>query len=157
PEPQNATQSWDVNLDFVGANPNVQPRGEEPTQAVFSYFQGSKDQWKTGLKGYSKVVYPDLWPGIDLIYTGTSNQLKYTFLVKPGADPDNIRLAYRGTSSVELNDAGQLEVMTPLGGFRDATPYSYQEAGGRREEVPTRYVFSSRRPSRTVYRFHLGQ
>jgi len=37
-----------------------------------------------------------LWPGIDLEYSGTVNRLKYTFMVKSGADPQQIKLAYRG-------------------------------------------------------------
>ena len=34
------------------------------------------------------------YTGMD--YRGTVNRLKYTFLVHPGADPQQIRLAYRG-------------------------------------------------------------
>jgi len=34
-------QRWVVKLDFLGANPNVHPRGQEETPAVISYFKGS--------------------------------------------------------------------------------------------------------------------
>jgi hypothetical protein len=60
-------RDWVVKLEFVGASPDVVPRGEERQQAVFSYFRGPKEDWQTGLKTYSKLVYRDLWPGIDLI------------------------------------------------------------------------------------------
>jgi hypothetical protein len=49
---------------------------------------------QSGLRTYRSVVDPELWPGIDLVYTGTARPLKYTFLVKPGADPGQIKLAY---------------------------------------------------------------
>ena len=68
------------------------------------------------MPSYAKVLYRELWPGIDLVYAGTGGQLKYTFLVQPGADPSRIRLAWRGAEAVSLNAAGQLEVSTPLGG-----------------------------------------
>jgi hypothetical protein len=87
---------WTLKLDFVGANPGARPRGLDQTPAVFSYFKGSSGQRQTGLKTYASIVYPDLWPGIDLIYAGTVNRMKYTFVVKPGADPNRIKLAYRG-------------------------------------------------------------
>jgi hypothetical protein len=106
---------------------------------VISYFKGPKDQWQTGLPTYASLVYLDLWPGIDLVYSGTVNRLKYTFVVKPGADPNQIKLAYRGASGVRLTQAGQLEVTTPVGEFHDDRPYAYQESEGQRTEVATAY------------------
>jgi hypothetical protein len=85
---------WALKLDFVGANPQVQPIGHDRAPAVISYFKGPQSQWQTGLQTYASVVYPELWPGIDLVYSGTSTRLKYTFVVKPGADPRQIKLAY---------------------------------------------------------------
>jgi hypothetical protein len=131
---------WVVKLDFVGANPEVKPEGRDPMPAVISYFKGPREEWRTGLKTYASVIYRDLWPGIDLLYTGTVNRLKYSFLVKPGADPERIRLAYRGVSSLSVSDAGQLEVKTPVSGFQDDRPVAYQEVEGRAVEVRTAYA-----------------
>jgi hypothetical protein len=137
-----ARERWAVRLDFVGANA-VTPRGEAPTAAVVSYFKGGDGPSLAGLKTYGRVVYPELWPGIDLVYTGTAGQLKYTFLVKPGADPDRIQLAYRGASGVDLTSAGQLQISTPVGGFADDRPYAYQEDNGRRDEVPAAFTLAT--------------
>jgi hypothetical protein len=141
-----SVERWTLKLDFVGANPDVRPRGLDQSAAVFSYFKGSREQWRTGLKTYTSIVYPDLWPGIDLIYAGTVNRMKYTFVVKPGADPGQIKLAYRGADEVKINRAGQLEVSAPIGGFLDESPVSYQEAGGRQVEVATAYRVEDRWP-----------
>jgi hypothetical protein len=134
---------WVVKLDFVGANPEVKPEGLEPMPAVISYFKGPREKWRTGLKTYGSVIYRDLWPGIDLVYTGTVNRLKYSFLVKPGADPGRIRLAYRGVSSLSVSDAGQLEVKTPVKEFHDDRPVAWQEVKGRPVEVRTEYAVSA--------------
>ncbi len=104
---------WAVKLDFVGANPDVRPVGQDPAETVVSYFRGRPEEWHTGLRTFQRIVYPDLWPGIDLAYNGVDGALKYDFIVHPGADPDQIRLAYRGAEGVALNDAGQIEVTTP--------------------------------------------
>jgi hypothetical protein len=69
--------------------------------------------------------------------------LKYEFVVKPGADPAQIQLAYRGVTGVQRNDAGQLEVSTSTGGFREDKPYTYQEVDGQRVEVASSYVVKS--------------
>ena len=152
-----ARERWAVKLEFVGANPAVTPRGQEPSPAQVSYFKGPASQWKTGLKTYASVLYADLWPGIDLVYGGTAGRLKYTFLVKPGADPARIKLAYLGATDVRVNGAGQLEVSTPVGGFSDDQPYAYQEAGGRRVGVSMEYALAaSSATGAQGYGFRLG-
>lgn len=134
---------WAVKLDFVGANPDARPVGEDKAETIISYFRGPQEEWHTGLPTYARIVYYDLWPGIDLVYYGTVNQLKYEFVVHPGADPAQIRLTYRGATDVVRNTAGQLEVTTPLGGFTDDTPIAYQEIDGQRVPVEMGYRLSS--------------
>jgi len=82
------------------------------------------------------VVYSDLWPGIDLVYEGDSGRLKGTFVVRPGADPSRIQLAYStglsGAKTVSLTKEGRIAVETPVGGFEEDAPVSYQEIAGKR-------------------------
>jgi uncharacterized repeat protein (TIGR01451 family) len=130
---------WAVKMDFVGPNPGVKPQGLDPTGAAISYFKGKPKDWKAGLPAYSRIAYKDLWPGIDLIYTGQRDKLKYEFFIHPGADPAAIKLAWRGTERMRVDDQGRLAIITPAGGFVDETPVAYQDAGGRREEVLMSY------------------
>ncbi len=157
PDAAGARERWALKLKFLGANPDVHPLGQSPTPAVVSYFKGPREAWKTGLPTYASLVYPDLWPGIDLVYSGTAGRLKYTFLVKPGADPQQIKLAYRGATAVWLTEAGDLAVNTPVGGFRDEKPVSYQEVNGQRVEVATAYALEAEVVSgEHAYGFRLG-
>ena len=137
------SERWALKLDFVGARADARPEGQEETGATFSYFKGRRSEWQAGLKSYSEIVYRDLWPGIDLVYAGTVNRMKYTFAVKPGADPNQIKLAWRGASGVALNAAGELAVTTPAGGFTDERPVSWQVADGRQVEVATKYQLAA--------------
>ncbi len=133
-------ERWAVKLDFVGADPDVEPVGQDETGARISYFKGNKENWHAGVPTYAEVVYPDLWPGIDLVYYGTTDKLKYEFIVHPGADPSLIRLAYRGASAVEINGAGRLEVKTPAGGLEDDRPVGHQEINGKKMDVAMSYI-----------------
>jgi len=137
--PNGKSSLWAVKLDFLGADSGVKPMGEEATQTLTSYFKGQPEDWKTGLRSFSRIVYSNLWPGIDLIYTGRQDRLKYQFVVHPGADPSQIRLAYRGVSSVRQNDQGGLVVTTPAGGFEDGAPSAFQEHAGQHVNVPLAY------------------
>ena len=134
------TQRWVVKLDFMDSNADAKPVGLEKSGAVISYFKGNPEEWKAGLTAYSKIVYRELWPGIDLLYYGTFNRMKYEFIVHPGADPSRIKLAYRGAKKVALTAEGQLEVQTPAGGFEDDIPIAYQETKGERTDVSVKYV-----------------
>ena len=129
---------WAVKLDFVGANPDVRPVGQERAETVVSYFRGQPDEWHTGLSTFGRIVYA-LWPGIDLVYYGAESSLKYEFVVHPGADPGQIRLAYRGADRVGLNAAGQLAVTTPVGGFTDDVPVAWQDGPGGRTSIAATY------------------
>ena len=149
-------QRWVVKLDFVDANPNARPVGVEPTSAVISYFKGPREEWTTGLPTYASLVYRDLWPGIDLVYTGTVSRLKCTFLVHPGADHNQIKLAYRGASGVRINEAEQLQVSTPLGGFHEDKPYAYQEVEGQRLEVAAAYMLEGEDSEGVQFGFRVG-
>jgi len=131
------SERWVVRMGFEGANPDVKIVGRDRTEAVVSYFTGDRSQWKTGLPTFGSVVYEELWPGIDLVYGSSSGRLKYTFLVKPGADPARIRLRYEGATSVRLTEAGRLQIDTPAGGFEEEAPYAYQGEG---EEVRAEFA-----------------
>ena len=119
------------------ANKNVRPGGGGETGAVISYFKGKREDWRAGLPTYSKIIYRGLWPGIDLVYSGSADRLKYEFIVQPGADPARIRLAYRGADRVAVDEEGRLEVATPVGEFsrRDAGGLA---GNGSRDDVRSR-------------------
>lgn len=138
-----AAARWALQLDFVDADPAVRPSGENPSTALMSYFKGRPEQWQPAVKTFSRLVYSDLWPGIDLVFTGVANQLKYLFVVKPGADPSVIKLRYRGADSVAINRAGQLAVRTPLGDLNDDKPTAYQERSAELADVAVAYDLQS--------------
>jgi hypothetical protein len=133
-------ERWVVKMDFFGAKPGVRPEGLEETGSTISYFIGKPEDWKTGLATCSKIIYRELWPGVDLVFYGTYDRMKYEFVVRPGADPSVIRLAYTGAERVELAEDGRLRVQTPLGGFEDEAPVAWQELNGKRAKVSVSYV-----------------
>jgi hypothetical protein len=149
---------WTLKLDFVGSNPDVRPAGLDPLQTVVSYFKGRPEEWRSGLPAYSKIAYANLWPGIDLVYSGTSNKLKYDFVVRPGADPSQIKLAYRGAERVAVDAEGRLTVATPLGSFKDDRPTAFQEVDGKKAAVSLAYDLDGETASeaRRTYGFKVG-
>src|SRR5260370_35008049 len=75
-----------IRLRFLGAKPDVSIAGLEPLAAKINFFNGTSG-WKTDVPSYSKIIYRELYPGIDVTYSGTGKRLKSEFLVAAGADP----------------------------------------------------------------------
>src|SRR5207247_2516650 len=106
-----------------------------------NYFIGTdRSKWRTGLPTYEQIVYRNLWPGVDMVFRGGAGRLKYEFVVRAGARAEASRLAYRGTAGLSLDRAGNLVLRPPLGPLRDERPQSFQEIGGRRVPVETRFA-----------------
>ena len=117
----------------------AKPETLEQAETLISYFKGRPEEWRTGLQASRNIIYRDLWPGIDLVYSGTVDNLKYDFIVHPGADPARLRLAWRGADSMQVTEDGQLAVTTPLGTLRDKMPVAWQEGEERQEKVSVAY------------------
>ena len=145
-------------LRFLGANPHVAIRGERLGPGRVNYLLGNDPaKWHTGLRTYERVVYRNLWPGVDMVFHGQNGTLKYEFLVRPGARVSGIRLAYRGAKRLSLDRQGNLLIRTPLGVLTDTRPVSYQlvarQARARREAVrarPRRAATASRSAAATT-------
>jgi uncharacterized repeat protein (TIGR01451 family) len=135
---------WVVKMDFVGERKDIKPEGLDSTGAVISYFKGKPEDWHAGLSAYSKIIYRNLWPGIDLVYKGDIDKLKYEFIVHPGANPKAIRMALQGAEKAIIDDAGRLEITTPAGSFVDEAPLAYQETEGKRIDLKMAYRLEER-------------
>lgn len=132
-------QFWPVWLEFKGASQEAKIETKDKAETVVSYFKGDPKSWISGLSTYGRIVYHQLWPGVDLAFSGDQNNLKYEFVVSPGTEPSVIKLNYRGASEIKLNDKGQLEIITPIGSFLDEAPVAYQMKNGEKISVPVRF------------------
>ncbi len=87
-------------------------------------------QWRTGLPVHDRIHYRELYPGIDLTYAGKDGALKSEFIVRPGADPQQIVLQYSAPVEIAVN--GDLIVgSSSAAPLREAKPVIYQESAGR--------------------------
>jgi hypothetical protein len=95
--------------------------------------------WKTGIPAYARIVYHDVYPGIDLVYYGTQQQLEYDFVLRPGASPADIAFDIAGARSVKLDDDGNLIIETETGSLTHRAPALYQDVRGTRKPIEGAY------------------
>ena len=129
-----------VRLKLVGANPAAKVTGLDELPGKSNYFIGNDPKkWRTNIPTYATVRYQDLYPGVDLIYYGNLRQLEYDFVVAPGADPSCVRLRFRGTGKLRIDDKGDLVLGADGDEVRLRKPQVYQDAGRTRKAVEGRY------------------
>ncbi len=130
----------DVTLRFEDANPTARASGVDPLPGHVNYFIGNDPaRWRTGVPTYARVLYEDVYPGIDLVYYGNPRQLEYDLVVSPGASPELIRLTIEGAERIDWTDDGDLVVHTDAGDLIHEAPRVYQESDGTRRSVEARY------------------
>ena len=128
-------------VTFIGANPNPQIVPDKPEDTYNNYFIGKdSSKWATGCKIYQAVVYKDIYPGIDVRYYTDNNQLKYDFIVHPGADVSKIALQFDGVDGLSLKK-GNLVIKTSLGDVNELAPLAYYSAVSK-TTVPAIFLLS---------------
>ncbi len=120
----------------IGSSPEA--LGEQAAKS--NYFIGNvAERWRTSIPNYAKVRYPNIYPGIDLIYYGNQRQLEYDFVLAPGADPRAILLEFQGTVEPILDRSGDIVMHTVAGDLRWHKPVAYQETNAGRRLVGCAY------------------
>jgi len=110
--------SCSFEVELQGCN-EVEPVGLAPLETVYNFLVGEEDRWRTHVPAYSKVLYENIWDGIDMEYYSTGDGLKYDLIVHPGADPGQIRFRYVGIEDIYIDKDCNLILETPLGKVMD--------------------------------------
>lgn len=92
-----------ISLQFVNANPLVQVIAEQQTSGTVNYLLYNNNV--TGVLGFQKITYVNLWNNIDLVITN-ANGLNYLFNVKSGGNYRDIKFAFAGAARAVLNSQG---------------------------------------------------
>ena len=108
----------EIGLVHGNTKPAIEPLDRLP--AVTNYMVGPRDQWRQGVGNYARVRYREVYPGIDVVYYGTQNQLEYDFVLAAGANPDAIRMKFKGDVQVSLTKEGDLALVQERPGAAEA-------------------------------------
>ncbi len=128
-----------AHVTFPGASKNPVITAEDPTATRLNYFIGRDSRnWRTNVNTHRRLRYRGLWPGIDLVFHASNQNLEYDFVVQPGADPSVIRLGFDNHPA--LTPQGDL-----IAGFaRHLKPGAYQERNGVRQNVAASFRLSGK-------------
>lgn len=89
--------------------------------------------------GYSRLVWRDPWPGIDMWLTSDARGYKRDVFVSPGADPSLIRMRVTG-AAVRVDEQGRLVLDHPGCPIVESAPVAWQDAPTGRDLVPVAWA-----------------
>lgn len=142
-----------ADLNFDGANPGVVVTGEDASPASYNFYIGGETGFVSDARAFNKIVYSNVYDNVDLVFylvesAGGGANLKYDFIVKPGANPEAISLVYDGAESVSLK-SGSIVAGTSIGALHDEAPISFTGKTGS-IEVPSAYQLKGNKISFNV-------
>ncbi len=115
-------------------------KGEGETATKVHYFTGNDPSgWKTRIPTFEEVDMGEIYDGIGLRLRVRGNTVEKYFFVKPGADPEVIRVKPGGANSLTIGNYGRMEAETDAGTVIFSRPFAYQEIDGRKVEVAVDY------------------
>ncbi len=136
--------SLPLRLIFGGANPQTKVEGLLPLDGKANYFLGDdSSRWRVNAPTYSRVQYSNIYPGVDLVFYGTAEQLEYDLVVKPEAKPDMIDLEFDGAQTILIEANGDLLLRLRGDHVRQRKPSIYQEINGQRRTISGGYVLKT--------------
>jgi hypothetical protein len=113
-----------VFMQWIGANPSPVIISEDISTNYFTY-----GDLKTKAYGYKRIIYKELYPGIDLVYhfiEGSKKGFEYSFIVRPGADAGVIKMSYGGDiETIKVEKNGQLTIKSKADILYQSAPLLY--------------------------------
>jgi len=135
-----------IRATIAGAQLHVQGQAQQPLGGRVNYLRGNDPKkWLTDIPTFGRVTYPQIYPGIDLVFHGEEHRLEYDFVVAPHADPRAIQLDLSGQLGLRVEESGDLVIDTEGGEIRWKKPEIYQDGGGVRRAINGRFRVANSR------------
>lgn len=148
------TRPWQrrvIRLEFVGRNETFKTEAEGPASDVSNYFIGNDPRhWQSDVRNFQKVIYRQVYPGIDFIITG-GDILKTEFIVQPGANPSKIKMKVSGADLRLQNE--EIWFLNDVNDLKEQKPFAFQSTGGDSTEVECSFTLKSETISYEVGKF----
>jgi hypothetical protein len=115
-----------IDLTFNQSNPYSEIFPYEQGEGYLNYYNHLIASGVTNVKGFQRLMIPNIYSNIDLHYYTNQDGLKYYFVIKPGGDPSAIAEFFDGATSSNINGIGDLEINSEIGQLVLTNPIAYQ-------------------------------
>jgi len=138
-----------IDFDFVNCNPVIETVTDQQVEGYANFYYTYCPAGITHVNSFNEVIQKNIYNNIDVKYyastsldVGSTKGLKYDIVIKPGGNPDNIKLKYSGTNGLYLKN-GNLFIKTSFGEMEEWMPKVYQNINGKIVDVKAEYQLAS--------------
>lgn len=133
-----------IKMEWAGANPHPRIEVQQKGEGYYTYLKKNDTGYTTlQTEGYKKMIYHDLYPGIDAEYTFPGKGgIEYALIVHPGANPNVVKAVYSGAvKKINQNNEGDIVIYGQRGGeLIEHAPVSYT---GSAASVASQFTLSN--------------
>ncbi|MGH1339502.1 MAG: SBBP repeat-containing protein, partial [Aureispira sp.] len=115
-------ETYRMDMELVNANPNPTIIADGKSKDYVQYYNRNA----LNVHSFQKLIYQEVYPGIDWVIYTTDKGLKYDFLVQPGADPKQIQLKFKHHEDLKINADGSFTLSNRMGEITEQAPVSFQ-------------------------------
>ncbi len=131
--------TYRLDVELTGANPYADVIVEQEIGGSSHYYtNGTGEKGVTDVRSFKKITYKNIYPGIDWTLYTNGKELKYDFIVHETGKVTDIKLKYKGTSSLKLMEDGSIKAETPYGSITEQAPFVYTQADNK--AVASRFI-----------------
>lgn len=116
------TETYRMDMVLQGANPNAEILTEGKSEDYINYYNRNA----LDVHHYNSITYRNIYPGIDWVIYSKDGEVKYDFVLKPGADASLIKMQFNHQESLNLNEDGSFTLKNLLGSITEESPVSFQ-------------------------------
>ncbi len=136
-----ASAQHGIRMVFSHSRAGAESSALDPLPGRVNYLIGPDPRrWVRDVPTFRKVLYRDVYDGVDVSWYGSEGRLEYDFVVHPGADTRRIGLRIEGARRLALEPGGDLRIETSDGPLTLRAPSVYQESSGARQRIESGYV-----------------
>ncbi len=129
-----------VRMTLEGANTAPEPKGNEKGEGYINYLIGNeKGKWTTNIEQFKEIIIKNTYNNIDTRYYFDEGNIRYDYIIKPGASPADIKIKLVGSNKININEDGELVFNTRFGDVKQAKLYTYQMIDGRKVTVTCKF------------------
>jgi len=121
-----------LHMRFIGSNPDPEVihlmERIGPFNPAFGTGPGNDPlQWQAGARSTRRIIYQDIYPGIDLVSYSNQGKMQYDLVIDPWAEVRRIKIAYEGIEKYVVQ--GSFSGYQVIGGVRHTVPVSIHKTG----------------------------
>lgn len=129
-----------IQSKFIGSSWQGKTEVIDSSYFYRNYIIGNdKSKWKGNLHSYNHLRMKDFYSGIDLEMIGKGGGLKYSMIVHPGFDANQIAFTYSGQYGMKIDEDGNLRIQNRFGEIIEKKPVAWVEGEHGKKNVDVRF------------------